>query len=329
MKKRLLITSIVMMLVVAVALSTATYAWFTSNATVKASNVQLTAAVNDNAAIGIAWLGSSASKNALVAANGTGLMPMVPGNYTVGVTKDSEMGYASSTVYTDNNGSTYKFNAAGSTETPYIWNDGGDPDGDPAPIPAVQTFYIRNLSETTAVDVTIKVLIFDKMTQLDDSDVLAAGTQYYKLVDGIYTLMVAGAEGDYTADTSTPTALGYNVYTPNTTSDVTSLVRVAVFTCDTEDGNYVLSNVFTEVGGDADHKNVSAGAIVANDPTTSVQNTKTSIAQNVATSLKTNLAGATNVYVRVHVWLDGDGFVDVLGGGQANVALVFDAAKHA
>ena len=32
MKKRLLITSIVMMLVVAVALSTATYAWFTSNA---------------------------------------------------------------------------------------------------------------------------------------------------------------------------------------------------------------------------------------------------------------------------------------------------------
>ena len=310
-----------MMLVVAVALSTATYAWFTSNATVKASNVQLTAAVNDNAAIGIAWLGSSASKNPLVAANGTDLMPMVPASYTVGTTLDSAMGYASSTVYTDNNGSTYKFNAAGTSETPYIWNDGAET--------PVQTFYIRNLSQTTAVDVTIKVLIFDKMTQLDDDATLEAGKQYYKLVDGIYTLMVAGAEGDYTADTSTPTDLEYNVYTPNTTSDVTSLVRVAVFTCDTENGDYVLSNVFTEAGGTAGSENVSAGTIEANALTTSVQNTKTSIAQNTATALKTNLAGATNVYVRVHVWLDGDGFVDVLGGGQANVALVFDAAKHA
>ena len=47
MKKRLLITSIVMMLVVALALSTATYAWFTSNTSVKANSVTLTAATMD------------------------------------------------------------------------------------------------------------------------------------------------------------------------------------------------------------------------------------------------------------------------------------------
>jgi len=51
MKKRLLITSIVMMLVVAVAISTATYAWFTSNATVTADQVTLTAATMNADAI--------------------------------------------------------------------------------------------------------------------------------------------------------------------------------------------------------------------------------------------------------------------------------------
>ena len=62
MKKRLLITSIVMMLVVAVALSTATYAWFTSNATVTANQVVLTAATMNEDAILISH-----------AANNTGL----------------------------------------------------------------------------------------------------------------------------------------------------------------------------------------------------------------------------------------------------------------
>ena len=51
MKKRLLITSIVMMLVVAVALSTATYAWFTSNTTVTVNSLTLTAATMDADAI--------------------------------------------------------------------------------------------------------------------------------------------------------------------------------------------------------------------------------------------------------------------------------------
>ena len=55
MKKRLLITSIVMILVVAVALSTATYAWFTSNTTVTANEVTMTAGTSQTTALGIAW----------------------------------------------------------------------------------------------------------------------------------------------------------------------------------------------------------------------------------------------------------------------------------
>ena len=60
MKKRLLITSIVMMLVVAVALSTATYAWFTSNTQVTASQVSLTAGTSQSTALGIQWSAGTA-----------------------------------------------------------------------------------------------------------------------------------------------------------------------------------------------------------------------------------------------------------------------------
>ena len=56
MKKRLLITSIVMMLVVAVALSTATYAWFTSNNSVTASSITMTATSSNTASLAIAWV---------------------------------------------------------------------------------------------------------------------------------------------------------------------------------------------------------------------------------------------------------------------------------
>ena len=55
MKKRLLITSIVMMLVVAVALSTATYAWFTSSASVTANTLTMYAAVNTDSALEISY----------------------------------------------------------------------------------------------------------------------------------------------------------------------------------------------------------------------------------------------------------------------------------
>ena len=55
MKKRLLITSIVMMLVVAVALSTATYAWFTSSASVTANTLTMVAAINEDSALEISY----------------------------------------------------------------------------------------------------------------------------------------------------------------------------------------------------------------------------------------------------------------------------------
>ena len=80
MKKRLLITSIVMMLVVAVALSTATYAWFTSSTRVDAQAVTLTAATMGGEAILITHNadGSGASDHIELAETAKTLYPATP-----------------------------------------------------------------------------------------------------------------------------------------------------------------------------------------------------------------------------------------------------------
>ena len=144
MKKRLLITSIVMMLVVAVALSTATYAWFTSNASVTASTVTMTAATNDEGALGIGWttdaLGVSITGSF---APEDDLLPMAPTTYTVESTTAATIAFNTATIKSV--GGTMQFGADGSSATPYTWNDGS----------GHNSFHVKNLA--TAGSVTVKV----------------------------------------------------------------------------------------------------------------------------------------------------------------------------
>ena len=143
MKKRLLITSIVMMLVVAVALSTATYAWFTSSNAVQASSVTLTANTSDSTSLGIGWAGGAAGSELTVALTNEGIDPMAPVDLTT-----------SSTVYTvDFKTATIKsdagnlvFNNDVATANPVIFNNGlsGASKKD--------TFYVKNLSQANAID---------------------------------------------------------------------------------------------------------------------------------------------------------------------------------
>ena len=79
MKKRLLITSIVMMLVVAVALSTATYAWFTSATAVTATSITMEAGTSATSALGIAWNASAGTPNT----------PAFNSGYTTQITADA------------------------------------------------------------------------------------------------------------------------------------------------------------------------------------------------------------------------------------------------
>ena len=139
MKKRLLITSIVMMLVVAVALSTATYAWFTSNASVTASTVSLTAATNSAAALGIGWTGSAAG-TAIETTKADTLNPMCPEALVPGTTL-STVNFKTATIKQE--GGVRKFKTVG-VDYALAFDDAGSPD-------VVDTFYVSNLSANNKI----------------------------------------------------------------------------------------------------------------------------------------------------------------------------------
>ena len=153
MKKRLLITSIVMMLVVAVALSTATYAWFTSASSVSASSVTLTAATNDAAALGISWTTGNYGTSISGSFDGGTLAPMAPTAYTVGTTTISsgvnQIAFNTATIKSDpTNG--LIFGAAGAPATPYTWTDGL------AQNPHY-SFHVKNLAPAGTTNVTVTI----------------------------------------------------------------------------------------------------------------------------------------------------------------------------
>jgi len=210
MKKRLLITSIVMMLVVAVALSTATYAWFTSNASVTASTIKLTAQTSNASALGIGWISNSAYGTASnsITANmpGSALAPMVPASLTNGTT-DSTVAFTGATIKSV--GGSFVFNTDAGSRTPYKFTDGTN-----------NAFYVKNLSTANDVanlQLTVTWIAADTYTLATS---FTSGTTYY----------TAGANNSYTAAAPQPTAVNFEdgtYYVKDTKND--NLVRIAVF----------------------------------------------------------------------------------------------------
>lgn len=194
MKKKLLLTSIIMMLVIAVALSTATYAWFTSNSTVTASDVTLTAESGAGVALGIGWkdgtTGTSITANAALTYN-----PMVPSALGVGTTTFSQVSWSGATTYVDNGVS--KFNTPYSV-TPYQYN--GTVGGNTKDI-----FYIENLSDTRSIS-TITLTLANVT---DTNSLLRVAVFTSSTVDGTYTLQaVLGATADLDTEWGTVSANG-------------------------------------------------------------------------------------------------------------------------
>ena len=175
MKKRLLITSIVMMLVVAVALSTATYAWFTSNAGVTASSVQLTAASNAGASIGIAWE-NDALGSAITAKAATGTWsPMAPATLTEGTTQ-SNVAFETATIRNNNNA--YVFNGPDSAN-PFVYESATN-----------QTYFrVANTSTSNAASVQLTLKDIGGNTAASDTNnLLRVGVFTCATATGTYTL---------------------------------------------------------------------------------------------------------------------------------------------
>ena len=162
MKKRLLITSIVMMLVVAVALSTATYAWFTNSASVTASSVTLSAATMDSAAIMISKSDANTGLSNLVALNAlsNALYPATP-NAANTLTAQSPT-FANLEIQGDGSatvkslpGSTQSFY----TDTVYVYNKGAS---NAALTVAINIAYGTDAKDEEAVK-SLRVAIIEKV----------------------------------------------------------------------------------------------------------------------------------------------------------------------
>ena len=235
MKKRLLITSIVMMLVVAVALSTATYAWFTSNATVSASQVTLTADSASGTALGIGWYGGTTGTSIQTAAPSGSLAPMIPA--AINTTQNSEtalsaFSFAGSTIYTS--GGISMFNAENQTNnvyarTPYTLTQSS----------ASETvFYLENLSGTKDItSITLTATIAGDAKDLVRIAIFTCGTTYsataadYSLVDVLVDSAATTATGTCYGNVAAngpilgQTGTALSSYTAKTTKDLGGLTR--------------------------------------------------------------------------------------------------------
>lgn len=196
MKKRLLIVSIVMLLVIAVTLSTATYAWFTSNASVTASTVTLNAESSGGTALGIGWYGSTTGTS-ITANSASNYKPMVPSALSVGNTALSSITWSGATIYTD--GGVAKFNAPYSpAPVPYTYNG-------TVSSSTVDVFYIENLSQANAIR-TITMTLSDVV---DADDLLRVAVFTSSTNNGTFTLQaVLGKSADMNTEWGSITAAG-------------------------------------------------------------------------------------------------------------------------
>ena len=311
MKKRLLITSIVMMLVVAVALSTATYAWFTANTSVSASSITLTANTNTSEALGIGWgmstaNGASAGTELVSAVTGT-LDPMAPTELTDGSTL-STVNFYTSTVKTVNNVAV--FNENGVAKTPITYNSLGEN--------PVSTFFVKNMSTANSVSgVTVKAEINPVFVATTANEAVEAGYTYYDSNKDVLT----------NQPTETVAEAGFKA------KNGVELVRIAIFKYDTTSSNFKLVGVMANTAS----ANTVYGTINANyvapvgvgAQTLNGQTYNASVMQNYsATAGSTGLelgaldALASHDLVAI-AWLDGAALGDSQQGLQATITLTF------
>ena len=342
MKKRLLITSIVMMLVVAVALSTATYAWFTQNASVTASTVTMTAGTADGQSISIGWLGSELKTTSIAAVNGAALQPMAP---TTNLTGTNAGAYDATNNAT---GAQFtgalvdlskNFVSAGVVRNPYTWTA---PSED---FNSVTAFYINNDSNSQAVSINVAINSITNNTEkgptaLANGTLLEGSNKVYYRYDstaGTYTQLVAGTDytanvskvGDAAGETNNNTALENG--TIFATKGVQDYVRVAIFA--TTDQSAALDEVngtdytFKGLLAKANSATTVYGAIAQGNAAADLQ-TMTSDSDNSVQVIGT-LQPLHRVYVIVKVWLDGASFTEHESNQAADVSLTFSAGTAA
>ena len=183
MKKRLLITSIVMMLVVAVALSTATYAWFTSNTQVTANHVILTAATMEGDALLISHAGDNTdlSQEINLVTNGDyRLYPATPNSESTFTSTIAQSGFMNLEVDGSNTAKSTNIsnpNKSYYTDTFYIYNKGFTP---VTITPTVSIYYNADNGASYDAARSVRVAIIEKVGTAVSSSSVTLGSAVLK-----------------------------------------------------------------------------------------------------------------------------------------------------
>ena len=316
MKKRLLITSIVMMLVVAVALSTATYAWFTSNVQVTANSITMTAGTSQSSALGIAW--SRGASGSSFNANYTTDIDSVSPELT---TSQAGGFQPAAPISLGNAAPTFKtafIDAQGNFQT-----DGVDTD--------VYRFanYVDSTAASNANDVYSNLIHVANLAQSGDQTLYLTAniTQHYiattaqDIADTThYTYYNASKEAISVTDGE---AIGTAGYKLETGKDGTALIRIAVFEVSGSTYTYkgLLSKTAAVDGedeGDEVDPNTAVGAIGEGDPASDLVTAATVTELNLGT-----IGAQTDKAYAIYVWLDGAAFDEAQSTKTADIALKF------
>ena len=299
-----------MMLVVAVALSTATYAWFTSNANVKATSVTMRAETNSAASIGISWTDSAygTSIDAVSPGSTTYYAPTAISSLTAN-TSISGITWSSATIKDVGGNPTFNSDVVTDSSTlAYTWNDGtGEGKGH-------TSFYIHNGSNANTLSaVTATVTITG-----DATDFIRVGFFKYDPTAEVFKLKGVITDA-YTYTAATGTAVAETDYYNVNGEKMT----VTVGTTD-------VSDYFTRVARAA-----STAALGTATAETAVSGciTNTSIGTSVNLGgLNTDGQTGDEMQIKVMVWMDGSALTDATASTEhklATVALHFDATRGA
>ena len=180
-KKSMFITTILMVAVLIVAVSTATFAWYTASGTGSAGSASLVAAESSDANIAVGWTKASKTTDITFNTIDAKFAPMAPKAALV-----ADEAYAASTFYTQTLAQSNTFNGDGTPATP--WNvvnsdaDAGVTDG----------FYVINHNQNAGATVKMSLTF----TADDNSDLLLVAVYVNGSLKGIYSQLASYAAGE-------------------------------------------------------------------------------------------------------------------------------------
>lgn len=315
MKRSMFVTTILMVVLLIVALSTATFAWYTAQSNATVTKTQIVAANSSSASLVIddhAALSNTDSQSSVTIAMTQGIHPMM--------IDMSAAPIVGTTTYTNFKTDFVNFTVTNAGKFASV------PTSDYAAsiITAVtgsgsaqtqDNFYVTNVGGLNA-GIEATVTIDDEVYALKHTGTAEDTTN----VDGLYTL----SAGVYTAVSGTGNIAENGVEYYAKISN--NYLRVAMFVDGKYVGTWAVSGQNTVKYADYTGAD-SAVKEVGDDPLTT--STYTATVSGTAVNVKASLASMTAINVQLVSWFEGDNMTNAYAGTGANFTITFNAVAAA